>query len=302
MMNAVLAGTLTAPILTGLVVLCLASAAPTAQFAHGERQGDVQYYERRALEIRAGELPYHDFYFEYPPGALAAIMPPAFAPSSYGLAFRIQQWLLCAAVLVLTCLSLARLGAGRLRVLAGAILVGLTPLALGSVLFNRFDLLPRGTGRTLDDAPRDRPPDAGHGGVRGRDRDQDLSGRGRPRRVRLARDGDTARVAPSDRQSASRPPPSRSCCRSPSSVSEGSGSASTPSCREGSRSRASAPPCSSPPTGPACTMPRSCRRCRSTSGEPSPGSSRPRRGCSSWRRWRRSWSSSPATRIRISRC
>jgi hypothetical protein len=130
------------PFSTGLIALCLATAAPTAHFRHGESQGDVLYYERRALEMRSGEIPYHDFYFEYPPGAIPVVIAPTFSPLSYALSFRLQQWLLLVIVLLLTVLSLVRIGASPARATTAAALVGATPLLLGSVIFNRFDLWP----------------------------------------------------------------------------------------------------------------------------------------------------------------
>lgn len=99
-----------------------------------------QLYGDRAV---AGEIPYRDYSLEYPPGALAAIVPPSLAASHrYGFWFKALEIVFgCACVaLVAVCLSL--LGASTGRAVAATAFVALAPLALGSVVLERFDLLP----------------------------------------------------------------------------------------------------------------------------------------------------------------
>lgn len=51
--------------------------------------GDVHYYESIALQLRAGDVPYRDFAFEYPPLALVPIAVAAVAIDEYQDAFRL---------------------------------------------------------------------------------------------------------------------------------------------------------------------------------------------------------------------
>ena len=53
--------------------------------------GDVGRYHDFATLIDGGKLPYRDFYFEYPPGALPAFLAPlGFGPvAGYNIAFKI---------------------------------------------------------------------------------------------------------------------------------------------------------------------------------------------------------------------
>jgi FkbM family methyltransferase len=104
--------------------------------------GDVAHYERIAGRIAGGGVPYRDVRFEYPPAALVPLLLPEALPGRYQPAFRWTMWAAtCAAALVLL-LLLARLGAGRGRLLAAAAFVGLAPLALPNVFFDRFDAWP----------------------------------------------------------------------------------------------------------------------------------------------------------------
>ena len=79
-------------------------------------------------------MPYRDFQLEYPPGALPVFVIPSWLES-----FNYQDifQLLMAICLVVVVLSVLRIGGWE-----AAVLAGVAPLALGSVVLSRFDLWP----------------------------------------------------------------------------------------------------------------------------------------------------------------
>ena len=94
---------------------------------------DTPIYEQYGIAMRQGQLPYRDFAVEYPPGALPAFVAPTFA-GDYASTF---GWLMAVCgVAILFVLALAR---ARPAVL---LLVGVSPLLIGSMLLSRFDLWP----------------------------------------------------------------------------------------------------------------------------------------------------------------
>lgn len=118
---------------TALVVLLISTLLVPALGVTPEG-GDVDVFYGYATKIVHGDVPYRDLHIEYPPGALAAIVPPALgAPSehTYARRFGLVMLGLFAALIVV----LAR----RRR---AAFVVALTPLLLGPLVFKRFDVLP----------------------------------------------------------------------------------------------------------------------------------------------------------------
>ena len=104
---------------------------------------DTPLYEQYGAAVVDGSVPYRDFPLEYPPGALPAFILPALGPEEdYRTLFELLMGLCGVATVVLVVATLAGLGASRARLLGGAVLVGLAPLALGSVILTRFDLWP----------------------------------------------------------------------------------------------------------------------------------------------------------------
>ena len=123
------------PFATSVALLVLAgTTALVPAFGVGAEGGDLNVFSGYAAKIVDGAVPYRDLRLEYPPGALAAIVPPAFgSPSVHTYAVRFEWAML--AVLGLTVWLLAR----RPR---AAFAVAASPLLLGSVVLKRFDALP----------------------------------------------------------------------------------------------------------------------------------------------------------------
>ena len=83
----------------------------------GETSKDIAIYRRAGKEILAGEVPYRDFFIEYPPGSLPSFVPPALFSGSretYASLFASEMALALVATLVLTAYAARTLGANAL--------------------------------------------------------------------------------------------------------------------------------------------------------------------------------------------
>lgn len=105
---------------------------------------DTPRYEGYAEAVKAGLVPYRDFDFEYPPGALPIFLLPELVAGEgrYFWAFASFMALAGAIGVFLTAAALRRLARPpevSQRVLA---LLALSPIVFGGVLLTRFDLVP----------------------------------------------------------------------------------------------------------------------------------------------------------------
>ena len=118
----------------------------TGGFFDDHRRGDPITYEGYAERMLAGELPYREFYVEYPPGALPAFVAPELVSRAggidYQLAFKLLSALLWVLALVAGSAILRRLGASDVRRLAALLVMATAPLTLGVVFLNRYDTWP----------------------------------------------------------------------------------------------------------------------------------------------------------------
>lgn len=109
---------------------------------------DTPLYERYGDSmVHAHRLPYRDFNVEYPPAALPVFAAPALAAapgdfSRYARWFEVLMLLCGAAAASVAGFVLVRQRAGPMRLVAGTLLAGLAPLALGPVVLSRYDLWP----------------------------------------------------------------------------------------------------------------------------------------------------------------
>jgi uncharacterized membrane protein len=104
---------------------------------------DTPVYRDYGEAMAAGEVPYRDFDLEYPPGALPIFWLPTLGPAEHYASIFDALMAICAvAMLALVLRALVSLDAAPTRLLAAAVLVGLFPLALGSVVLSRYDLWP----------------------------------------------------------------------------------------------------------------------------------------------------------------
>ncbi len=128
--------------MTGLGLLGATAALPYVHFgAHGGGS-DVALYDTYATRVLDGELPYHDFFFEYPPLSLVALVLPKLTGLDYAISFRLLMWVLIAISLVAVLQTLSRLDAEPVRLYGAAVLIGGSPALVGPILFERFDIWP----------------------------------------------------------------------------------------------------------------------------------------------------------------
>ena len=106
------------------------------------RLSDVPIYVHYANLMRGGAFPYRDFAFEYPPAALPAMLVPSYMSWSYATSFAVLMGACGAGCIALVASALREVEAGAARTWAALLLLGASPLILGSLFDSRFDLWP----------------------------------------------------------------------------------------------------------------------------------------------------------------
>jgi uncharacterized membrane protein len=121
----------------------LACAVPDGGLFRAERYRDVHIYGIYADGFLRGDIPYRDVFIEYPPGAFAVFLPPAVLPAgAYNAAFKTLMALCGIAALYAVLLVLVTLGASRRRLYGAGVLFALSPIAVGPISLNTYDLFP----------------------------------------------------------------------------------------------------------------------------------------------------------------
>jgi hypothetical protein len=104
-----------------------------------ERSNDLALYRETGESILRGEVPYRDFFIEYPPGSLPAFVPPALASTEgYTELFSFEMALMLTATLLLTTLTARRLRGSHAWILPAATFT-LGALLLYPVAVTRYD-------------------------------------------------------------------------------------------------------------------------------------------------------------------
>jgi glycosyl transferase family 87 len=119
---------------------------------------DVTLYQNYGSKMLDGAMPYRDFKMEYPPGAAVMFIlpatrlveganqpvwvPPNAAARRYYRGFTSLVLLLVAAMVVLTALTLAAMRRSARTMLLALAVVAFSPLMIGQVVPERFDVLP----------------------------------------------------------------------------------------------------------------------------------------------------------------
>jgi uncharacterized membrane protein len=119
--------------LAAAVVFAGSWAVVHASFYSAHQLVDTPIYEGYGEAVRSGQVPYRDFDVEYPPGALPVFVAPAFL-HDYRAAFGTLM-----AVLGVLCVVLVVLARGPPW---AVVLVAVSPLLIGSLVYSRFDFWP----------------------------------------------------------------------------------------------------------------------------------------------------------------
>lgn len=125
--------------------MCLVLLTLSARLPSGLREGsnDLSIYRRAGEAILRGEIPYRDFFIEYPPGSLPAFVPPAlFSADSAGYIshFSAEMALVLAATLLLTALTARKRRGSRAWILPSVTFVA-AGILLYPVALTRYDAL-----------------------------------------------------------------------------------------------------------------------------------------------------------------
>jgi hypothetical protein len=108
-----------------------------------EQFGDVGLYAADAQRMLHGQVPYRDFFFEYPPGALAAFIVPALVSTAhYTLLFKILMTVLGAATLCIAAGVATSAGLSLRRTALALAAMAIAPLLLGPLFLDEYDLWP----------------------------------------------------------------------------------------------------------------------------------------------------------------
>src|SRR6266566_955549 len=106
---------------------------------------DTRTYRSYGEALLQGKVPYRDFRVEYPPGALPAfVLPAARSDTLRDYRYWFDALMLVCAICIsgLVAMTLTALGASLRRLYLSGAFVALGLLALGSVIYSRFDLWP----------------------------------------------------------------------------------------------------------------------------------------------------------------
>ena len=125
----------------GFIVSC---AVARGGFFSSADPGDVGRYYGFARMIQDGQIPYRNFYMEYPPGAIPALLAPLALSkvAGYFLAFKYTVAIAGVALVAASARVLRLLEAERSARLSTYALVATAPAVLGAVVLNRYDLWP----------------------------------------------------------------------------------------------------------------------------------------------------------------
>jgi hypothetical protein len=132
-------------LLAAAVFVLTAVTATVVWQLSGRAVTDIALYRTYGERIADGLVPYRDFGFEYPPGALPALVLPALVTDSitaFRVVFAAEMAVAGAVGVLLLAAGLDRFGTrpGDRRVALS--FVALAPLLLGGVILTRFDLVP----------------------------------------------------------------------------------------------------------------------------------------------------------------
>jgi hypothetical protein len=103
---------------------------------------DTGLYSLYGIRMAHGLVPYRDFFIEFPPGALPALVLPALPGSSYVEWFKIFEALCGTGTIVCLAAILTRLRVPERRAYVALGLAAIAPAALGPITLNSFDYWP----------------------------------------------------------------------------------------------------------------------------------------------------------------
>jgi len=127
----------------GVATLLAFALLPPQRILSRTGPGDMELYFDYAERTLDGQVPYRDFYLEYPPGFLPVMLAAGPAGDGYYDRFRLLMLGLGAAAIVLIVVALFNAGANAAELAAGVLVPATLPLMLNpGVVFERYDFWP----------------------------------------------------------------------------------------------------------------------------------------------------------------
>jgi uncharacterized membrane protein len=125
--------------LGGAVLFFLSCALVRGGLFDSARYGDAELYGHYAHRMASGEWPYRDFFDEYPPLAQPLFYVVRLLPGPFISSFR---WTMTVFGAVAIVLMVAAIRGPLYRIVVAAAVAGLSPLLVGPVFLNTYDLFP----------------------------------------------------------------------------------------------------------------------------------------------------------------
>jgi uncharacterized membrane protein len=126
----------------GAALFLLSSALVRGGLFDRHPYGDAHLYAHYAHEMTSGRIPYRDFFDEYPVLAQPLFFLVRILPGPFVTSFKWVMAICGAAALVLLVELLVTVGAPLYRVAVAAVVAGCSPLLVGPVFLNTYDLFP----------------------------------------------------------------------------------------------------------------------------------------------------------------
>ena len=132
-----------APLLAAVALYALLVLVQRGGLLSQEQFGDVHLYADFGRKVLDGQAPYHDFFVEYPPGAMPAfLLPAAIDEGHYHFWFKLCTALVGVGGLAAVDAALRSLGAGQRRRWLALGFAAFAPLLVGPVFLHTYDLWP----------------------------------------------------------------------------------------------------------------------------------------------------------------
>ncbi|HZS25131.1 MAG TPA: hypothetical protein VFA30_09120 [Gaiellaceae bacterium] len=130
------------PWLVGALVFVAACSPPWVGLFSGRGIGDMYLYRMYGHRMQDGLWPYHQFFFDWPPGSVLPVLWPVLPPGSYYDWFHVFDAAYAICALGAVAYVLAALGARGVRLYGGVIAAASFPFALGAISINSLDYWP----------------------------------------------------------------------------------------------------------------------------------------------------------------
>jgi len=129
-------------LLGGCALFLAACSLPSVGLWNPAGVADTGLYGLYGSKMAHGLIPYRDYFMEFPPGALPALVLPALPGSHYVVWFKAFEFLCGVGTLACLVSIVGRLGATRAQLSTIVAIAAVSPALLGKIAINSFDYWP----------------------------------------------------------------------------------------------------------------------------------------------------------------